>query len=106
MSYAIIESGGKQFRVSEGQEVRVPTLDQQPGGSVEFDALLHGDGETVKIGSPVVDGARVKATVVGHGRANKIIVFKMKRKKQYKRTHGHRQNYTTIKIDSIGPAGE
>lgn len=101
MAYAIIRSGGKQFRVEEGKTVRVPLLDKQAGESVELDVLVLGGDET-KIGSPLVEGARVAATVVDHGRDTKIIVFKKKRRKQYKRTQGHRQDYTTLKIDSIG----
>jgi large subunit ribosomal protein L21 len=103
MAYAIIRSGGKQFRVEEGATVRVPSLDRQAGETVELEALVIGGGEDgVKVGSPAVEGARVTATVVDHGRGDKIIVFKKKRRKQYKRTQGHRQNYTTVKIESIG----
>jgi large subunit ribosomal protein L21 len=103
MAYAIIRSGGKQFRVEEGATVRVPSLDKQAGEQVELEALVVVGGEGgVKVGSPAVEGARVTATVVDHGRGDKIIVFKKKRRKQYKRTQGHRQNYTTVKIDSIG----
>ena len=102
MSYAIIRSGGKQFRVAEGQTVRVPSLGEQAGASVEFDVLVVGGDNETKVGSPIVDGARVAGTVVEHGRGDKIIVFKKKRRKQYKRTQGHRQNYTAVKIDSIG----
>ena len=103
MAYAIIRSGGKQFRVEEGGTVRVPTLDKQAGEAVELEALVIGGGEGgVKVGTPAVEGARVTGTVVDHGRAPKVIVFKKKRRKQYKRTQGHRQNYTTVKIDSIG----
>ena len=103
MPYAIIRSGGKQFRVEPGATVRVPLMDKQAGDTVEFEALVVDGGEGgVRIGSPAVDGARVAGTVVDHGRADKIIVFKFKRRKQYKRTQGHRQGYTTVKIDSIG----
>jgi large subunit ribosomal protein L21 len=101
MAYAIIRSGGKQFRVEEGQQVRVPLMDKEVGSAVELDVLLMG-GDEPKAGTPTVDGARVAATVVDHGRDTKIIVFKKKRRKQYKRTKGHRQDYTTLKIDSIG----
>ncbi len=101
MAYAIIRSGGKQFRVEEGQRVRVPLMDTEVGATVELDVLLLG-GDESKVGTPTVDGARVAATVVDHGRDTKIIVFKKKRRKQYKRTRGHRQDYTTLKIDSIG----
>ncbi|MDQ3745687.1 MAG: 50S ribosomal protein L21 [Acidobacteriota bacterium] len=103
MAYAIIRSGGKQFRVEEGSTVRVPSLDKQAGETVELEALVIGGGEDgVRVGSPAVEGARVTGTVVDHGRGDKIIVFKKKRRKQYKRTQGHRQNYTTVKIESIG----
>jgi large subunit ribosomal protein L21 len=103
MAYAIIRSGGKQFRVEEGATVRVPSLDGQVGDTVELEALVIGGGEGgVKVGSPAVEGATVRGTVVDHGRGDKVIVFKKKRRKQYKRTQGHRQNYTTVKIDSIG----
>ena len=102
MAYAIIRSGGKQFRVEEGATVRVPSISKDAGEKIEVEALMvAGDGEP-KIGSPLVDGAPVMATVVDHGRGEKIIVFKKKRRKQYKRTQGHRQDYTTLKIDSIG----
>jgi ribosomal protein L21 len=102
MPYAIIKSGGKQFRVEEGGTVRVPLMDKQAGESVELDTLIIGGDDETKIGAPLVDGAHVTATVVDHGRGDKIIVFKKKRRKQYKRTQGHRQDYTTLKIDSIG----
>ena len=103
MAYAIIRSGGNQFRVEEGGTVRVPTLDKQAGETVELEALVIGGGEGgVKVGAPAVEGAKVAGTVVDHGRGTKVIVFKKKRRKQYKRTQGHRQNYTTVKIDSIG----
>jgi large subunit ribosomal protein L21 len=102
MSYAIIRTGGKQFRVAEGQTVRVPSLDKRAGDTVEFDVLVVGGDNETKVGAPVVDGARVAGTVVEHGRGDKIIVFKFKRRKQYKRTQGHRQDYTAVKIDSIG----
>jgi large subunit ribosomal protein L21 len=96
MSYAIIKTGGKQFAVEEGQTLRVPSLAGNEGDKVEIEALVSGAGKDAKIG-----GSTVKATVVGHGRGEKIIVFKMKRRKQYKRTKGHRQGYTEIKIDKI-----
>src|SRR4051794_10805818 len=98
MSYAIVRTGGKQFRVEKGAKVRVPSLKSEVGKSVELDILATAE----KVGAPIVDGAKVMATVVDHGREPKIVVFKKKRRKQYKRTKGHRQGYTTIKIDSIG----
>lgn len=102
MSYAVIRSGGKQFRVENGATLRVPTLDKKVGDSVELDVLVSaGEGET-KLGAPLLDSAKVTATVIDHGRGPKIIVFKKKRRKHYKRTRGHRQGYTTLKIEGIG----
>lgn len=98
MSFAIIRTGGKQFRVEKDAKVRVPSLKGEVGASVELEVLANAE----KVGSPLVDGAKVTATVVDHGRDAKIVVFKKKRRKQYKRTKGHRQGYTTIKIESIG----
>ncbi|MGZ8843442.1 MAG: 50S ribosomal protein L21 [Pyrinomonadaceae bacterium] len=101
MAFAIVRTGGKQFRVEKGGKVRVPSLKNEVGAAVELDVLTLADGENTKIGAPFTDGAKVKATVVEHGLEPKIIVFKKKRRKQYKRTKGHRQGYTTLKIDSI-----
>lgn len=92
MSYAIIRTGGKQFPVTEGQTLRVPSIEGKEGSKVELEALVVGN----KIGA-----ATLKATVVGHGRGDKVIVFKKKRRKQYKRKQGHRQGYTEIKIEKI-----
>ena len=100
MAYAIIQAGGKQFRVNEGDIVQVPSLTAEVGSSVEFDALLAADGDQVKVGGSL-EGHRVTGIVVEHGRARKIIVFKKKRRKQYKRTQGHRQGSTEIKIEKI-----
>ena len=96
MSYAIIRTGGKQFAVAEGQTLRVPTIDKKAGESVEIETLVAGEGADAKFG-----GATLNATVVSHGRGEKIIVFKKKRRKQYKRKQGHRQGYTEIKIGDI-----
>jgi large subunit ribosomal protein L21 len=101
VAYAIVQTGGKQFRVTEGQVVRVPSLTAEVGDSVELEALLTGDGSSVALG-----GGTVPATVVEHGRGTKIIVFKKKRRKQYKKTHGHRQNYTAVRIGAIGAQSE
>ena len=98
MSFAIIKTGGKQFRVEKDAKIRVPSLKGEVGASVELDVLATAE----KVGAPLVEGTKVSATVVEHGRGAKIIVFKKKRRKQYKRTKGHRQGYTTIKIDAIG----
>jgi large subunit ribosomal protein L21 len=92
MSHAVIRAGGKQFLVKEGQTIRVPSVAADAGSSIELETLLSAGAE----------GKNVSATVVDHGRDQKIVVFKKKRRKQYKRTRGHRQNYTTLKIDSIG----
>jgi large subunit ribosomal protein L21 len=101
MPHAVIRSGGKQFVVEEGQTLRVPSVNAEAGSTIEIAALATvADG--AKIGAPTVDGASVSATVLDHGRAQKMIVFKKKRRKHYKRTQGHRQGYTTIRIDSIG----
>jgi len=105
VAYAIIQAGGKQFRVNEGEVVQVPSLTAEVGSSVEFDALLAADGDQVKIGESLV-GQHVTGTVVEHGRGPKIIVFKKKRRKQYKKTHGHRQNYTAVRIDDVGSASK
>ena len=105
MAYAIIQAGGKQFRVNEGDIVQVPSLTAEVGSSVEFDALLAADGDEVKVGESL-EGHHVTGTVVEHGRARKIIVFKKKRRKQYKKTHGHRQNFTAVRIESVGAASD
>jgi|ERR1051326_668207 large subunit ribosomal protein L21 len=101
MSSAIIRTGGKQFRVEPGATVRVPLLKQEIGTSIELEPLgTVGENET-RFGASLAD-AKVTATVVNHGRAPKIVVFKKKRRKHYKRTKGHRQDYTTLKIETIG----
>jgi large subunit ribosomal protein L21 len=102
MSIAIIRAGGKQFSVEKGATVRVPSLKQDVGASIELEVLAATVNNETKVGTPAVEGTKVTATVVDHGRAPKIVVFKKKRRKHYKRTKGHRQGYTTLKIDSIG----
>ena len=102
MSFAIIRTGGKQFAVESGSTVRVPSLKDEVGASVDLEVMALGEGSDAKVGSPLIEGAKVTATVVDHGRGPKIVVFKKKRRKQYKRTKGHRQGYTTLKIDSSG----
>ena len=102
MAYAIIQAGGKQFRVTEGQVVRVPSFSAKVGSSVEFDVLVSSNGDQIDVGAPTVDGSRVTGVVVEHGRGPKVIVFKKKRRKQYKKTHGHRQDFTAVRIESIG----
>lgn len=100
--YAVIKTGGKQYKVAEGETLRVERLDGAQGDQIEIDqVLLVGDGEDVKIGAPTVDGAKVSATIKGHGRGDKIRVVKFKRRKDYKRVQGHRQSYTELEITSI-----
>ena len=101
--YAVFQTGGKHFRAEPGARLRIPSLDVKPGDSVTFDhVLLAADGaEDVKVGTPIVDGALVKAEVIRHGRTKKIIVFKRKRRKGYRKKQGHRQNFTEIRIDEI-----
>src|SRR5712691_8820449 len=101
MVFAIIRAGGKQFRVEEGVTLRVPSLKEDVGASVELEVLATGAEKETKVGSPVVAGATVTAKIMDHGRASKIVVFKKKRRKHYKRTKGHRQGFTTLKIESI-----
>jgi large subunit ribosomal protein L21 len=100
--YAVVKIAGKQVQVNKGDRVRVPKLDAEEGSQHQFtDVLLVSkEGET-QVGTPVVEGAAVAATVVGHGRGDKIIVFKMKRRKKYRRRNGHRQDYTEIQVDDI-----
>lgn len=100
--YAVFKTGGKQFRAEPGMTIRIPSLDAEPGDSIEFEeVLLTGDGEDVSVGTPVVEGATVKAEVVGHGRDDKIIVFKRKRRKGYRKKQGHRQKFTEIRVDEV-----
>ena len=102
MSYAIIRTGGKQFRVESGKKYRFPTLVGEAGGSIEFnDVLLGSDGTNVKTGVPSLSGAKVTGEIVKHGLGDKIIVFKMKRRKNYAKKQGHRQGFTEVKINDI-----
>lgn len=100
--YAVFRTGGKQFRAEPGVKIRVPSLEAEAGDEVTFDdVLLTGDGETVQVGAPVVEGARVEAEVLNHGRDAKVIVFKRKRRKQYRKKQGHRQGYTEIQVRNV-----
>ena len=102
MSYAIIRTGGKQFRVESGQKLRIPTLVGDAGAKVEFNEVLLGsDGSNVRTGIPSLSGARVSAEIVKHGLADKIVVFKFKRRKNYARKQGHRQGFTEVRITVI-----
>jgi large subunit ribosomal protein L21 len=100
--YAVIRTGGKQYKVQEEQILNVEKLDGAEGSQVNFDdVLLYSDGETITLGSPTVENASVKAVIVEQGRGKKQLVFKYKRRKGYRKMRGHKQHYTQIKIDSI-----
>jgi len=100
--YAVIKTGGKQYRVEPGAVLRVETLKAEAGSAVSLEqVLMIGDGDQVAVGTPLLAGASVKATVVAHGRGEKIRIFKMRRRKHYQKRMGHRQNYTELRIDSI-----
>jgi large subunit ribosomal protein L21 len=98
--YAIIETGGKQYRVQQGDVLRLEKLDVEAGSTVELPVLLLG-GDTLQVGTPRVEGASVKAQVVSHGRGTKIHIYKFKAKNNYRRHNGHRQPYTEIRVTDI-----
>ena len=101
-TYAIIRTAGFQFRVEEGKTLKIPSLEAEVGSKVTFDeVLLSSDGKKVHAGTPTVKGAKVTAHVTRHGKADKIIVFKMKRRKNYAKKQGHRQGFTEVKINDI-----
>lgn len=100
--YAVIRSGGKQYRVAPGQTIRLESVAGEVGSKVELgEVLLVENDGNVQVGAPVVANAKIEATVLEHDRAKKIIVFKKKRKKQYRRTRGHRQDFTAVRIERI-----
>ncbi len=100
--YAVIKTGGKQYRVSAGETLKIESVAGDVGSAVVLDkVLMVGEGDKVTIGKPLLSGASVKATIVSHGRADKVKIFKMKRRKHYQKHQGHRQNYTEIRIDGI-----
>ena len=100
--YAVVKTGGKQYRITPGEKVKVEQIAADVGAEVVLDqVLMVGEGESVRLGQPTVAGATVKATVVSHGRGDKVTIFKMRRRKHYQKHQGHRQNYTELKIDSI-----
>jgi len=102
MSYAIIRTGGKQYRVTPGETVRVERVDGDVGATIEFpEVLLTAADGAIRIGTPLVEGVRVVAQIVEQGRARKILVFKKKRRKNYRRRHGHRQAITTVRVTEI-----
>jgi large subunit ribosomal protein L21 len=100
--YAVIKTGGKQYRVSSGEKIKVEQIPADVGSQITLDqVLMVADGDNVSIGAPLVAGATVQATVVAHGRGDKVHIFKMRRRKHYRKSGGHRQNYTEIQIDKI-----
>ena len=100
--YAVIKTGGKQYRVTNGLKLKVEQIPADVGAEVTLDqVLMAGEGESVKIGAPFLAGATVKATVISHGRHDKVKIFKMRRRKHYQKHQGHRQNYTELRIDTI-----
>jgi large subunit ribosomal protein L21 len=105
--YAVVTTGGKQYRVEAGNELTIERLAADAGASVTFDrVLLVGDGDTVTVGTPTVDGATVSATVLGEALGPKLVVFKFKQKVKYRRTTGHRQHLTRVRIDEISASGK
>ncbi len=100
--FAVFRTGGKQFRAEPGATLLVPTLAAEPGSTVTFDdVLLASEGDRIAVGAPTVEGAQVKAEVVAHDRTKKIVVFKRKRRKKYRRKQGHRQGFTVVRIGEI-----
>ena len=100
--YAVIQTGGKQYRVKSGEQVKVEMLPAEVGATVAFDrVLMLGEGDGVKVGAPFVAGAKVKATVVAQGKGEKVRIFKLRRRKHYAKTQGHRQSFTEVRIDEI-----
>ncbi|MBR3383531.1 MAG: 50S ribosomal protein L21 [Clostridia bacterium] len=100
--YAIIVTGGKQYKVEAGDEILVEKLDAEVGETVNFDVLMMAEGDSVQVGKPYVEGVCAKAEVVEHGKGRKVIVFKYKPKKNIRKKQGHRQPYTKVKVLSIG----
>ena len=99
--FAVIKTGGKQYRVQEGDVIYVEKLNAEVDSTVKFDVLLCGEGDQVTVGTPVVEGAKVEGKVLAQGKGDKIVVFKFKAKKGYRRTNGHRQPFTKVEITNI-----
>ncbi|BAG07782.1 MULTISPECIES: 50S ribosomal protein L21 [Finegoldia] len=99
--FAIIKTGGKQYKVSEGDIIKVEKIEAEAGDKIEFDQVLMVAGDDVKVGSPVVEGAKVSAEVLDQKKDKKIVIFKFKAKKNYRKKKGHRQPYTLVKIEKI-----
>lgn len=105
--YAVIKTGGKQYKVVAGEKLKVEQIPADIGAEITLDQILAvGEGESMQFGAPLVSGASVKATVIAHGRHDKVTIFKMRRRKHYQKHGGHRQNYTQLRIDSIDAAGQ
>jgi large subunit ribosomal protein L21 len=101
--YAVVKTGGKQYRVTPGEKLKVEQIPADIGSEVVLDqVLMVADGDNVTVGTPIVAGASVKAKVLSHGRHAKVTIFKMRRRKHYQKHQGHRQNYTELQIESIG----
>src|SRR5688572_320201 len=100
--YAVIKTGGKQYRVAPGEKIKIEQIPADVGAQVVLDqVLMVADGDALKVGNPLVSGATVSCTVIAHGRGVKVKIFKMRRRKHYQKTQGHRQNYTEIRVDAI-----
>ena len=99
--YAVIKTGGKQFRVASGEKLKIEQIPADIGQEITLDVLSVGEGDQLKVGTPFVTGAAVTATVLAHGRHDKVKIFKMRRRKHYQKRQGHRQNYTEIQISDI-----
>jgi large subunit ribosomal protein L21 len=100
--YAVVKTGGKQYKVAAGEKLKVEQIPADVGAEITLDQVLAvGAGDQLKVGAPLVSGAAVKATVISHGRHDKVKIFKMRRRKHYQKHQGHRQNYTELRIDSI-----
>ena len=100
--YAVIKTGGKQYRVIQGETLKIETVAGDVGGAIVIDqVLMVGNGDKVSVGKPLLSGATVKATIIANGRHDKVTIFKMRRRKHYQKHQGHRQNFTEIRIDGI-----
>ena len=100
--YAVIKTGGKQYRVAVGEKIKIEQIPADIGSEYVLDqVLMVADGDNISVGAPILASASVKATVIGHGRGEKVRIFKMRRRKHYRKSQGHRQNYTEIRIDGI-----
>jgi large subunit ribosomal protein L21 len=100
--YAVIQTGGKQYRVVEGETLKIETVAGDVGGALVLDkVLMVGNGDKISVGKPLLSGATVKATIIANGRHDKVTIFKMRRRKHYQKHQGHRQNFTEIRIDGI-----